>query len=78
MENGKYKMGNGNSNLFQVILEILGDTFVEMHAGVSTHVMWLTGIDEKVGLCTSLDTCLEERQTMLGHNGIVVIASDNL
>ena len=76
MENLKWE--NGNSELFQVILKILCDTFMEMYTGVSTHVMWLTGIDEEVRLCASLNTCLEERQTMLGHNGIVVITSDNL
>ena len=49
-----------------------------MNAGMSSHVMFLTRVGKEVGLRASLDTSIEERQTMLGYDGIVVITRNNL
>ena len=67
-----------NYELFQVIFEILSDTLVQMNAGVASHVVLLTRIGKEVGLCAGLDASIEERQTMLWYDGIVVIARDDL
>jgi hypothetical protein len=49
-----------------------------MYAGMASHIVLLARIGKEVGLCASLDAGVEERQTVLWHNGVVVIASDNL
>ena len=49
-----------------------------MHAGMSPHVMLLTRIGKEVRLGTRLDAGIEERETMLWHNGIVVVARNDL
>ena len=56
----------------------MGDAFVQMYAGVAPHVVLLAGIGKEIGLCASLDTSIEERQTMLRNDGVVVIARNNL
>ena len=45
---------------------------------MATHIVLLARISKEVGLCASLDAGIEERQTMLGHNGVVVITRNNL
>ena len=49
-----------------------------MNAGMSAHVVLLAWIGKEVGLRASLDTGIEERQTVLRYNGVVVIARNNL
>ena len=49
-----------------------------MNTGVSFHVVSLTRIGEEVWLSASLDARIEEGETMLRYNSVVVIASDNL
>jgi hypothetical protein len=49
-----------------------------MNTGMSSHVVFLTRIGKEVWLCASLDASIEERQTMLGNNSVVVLACDNL
>ena len=49
-----------------------------MYAGMSPHVMLLTRIGKEVRLGTRLDAGIEERETMLWHNGIVIVARNNL
>ena len=67
-----------NFELFQVVFKILCDTFVQMHTGVSSHVVLLPGIGKEVGLGARLDAGVEERQTVLWHDGVVVITRDDL
>ena len=40
----------GGKSLFEIVLEVLGDALVEMDAGMSHHVVTLTGVHEEVGL----------------------------
>ncbi len=51
---------------------------MQMDGGMTTHVVLLAGIGEEVGLGAGLDAGIEEREAMLGHDGIVVVARDNL
>ena len=51
---------------------------MEMDTGMTTHVVLLTRVGEEVGLCAGLDTGVEERQTMLGDDSVVVVARDDL
>ena len=67
-----------NYELLQVVLKIAGNTLVEMDAGMTTHIVLLARIGKEVGLRASLDACVEEREAMLGYNGFVVIACDDL
>ena len=56
----------------------MGDAFVEMHRGMAAHVVLLAWVGKEVGLGTSLDTGIEEGEAVLRHDGIVVVARDNL
>ena len=51
---------------------------MQVHALMTAHVVTLTGIDEEVGLGAGCDTGLEEAVGMLGHNGGVIEADNNL
>ena len=51
---------------------------MQVYAAVAAHVVRLTGVGEEVGLCAGLYACLEERQTVLGHHGGVVVTRDDL
>ena len=51
---------------------------MQMDAGMSTHVVFLARVGEEVRLSAGLDACIEERETMLGHYGVVVVARDDL
>ena len=51
---------------------------MKVYAGMAPHVVLLARVGEEVGLRASLDAGIEERQTVLRHNGIVVVARDNL
>ena len=68
----------GIYSLLQVVLKVAGDALVKMDAGVASHVVLLAGIGEEVGLGATLDAGIEERQAVLGHDGVVVIARDDL
>ena len=50
---------------------------MQMDAGMTTHVVRLAWIGEEIGLCASLDTGIEERQTVLRHYRRIVIARDD-
>ena len=64
--------------LFEVVLKILGYTFMQMHAFMSRHIMSLSGIDKEVGLCACLYACVKELQSVLWHYGRIIHAYDNL
>ena len=49
-----------------------------MDTGVTPHIVLFAGIGEEVGLGAGLDAGIEERETVLGHDGAVVVARDNL
>ena len=51
---------------------------MEMNTRMTTHIVGLARIGEEIGLCASLDTSIEERQAVLRHHGVIVIACDNL
>ena len=64
--------------LFEVVVEVAGDALVEVDALVAHHVVALAGIDVEVGLGTGGDTGFKEAVGVLGHNGGVVEADDDL
>ena len=41
--------------IFQVVLEILGDAFVQMNAGMAPHVVSLARVGKEVGLGAGLN-----------------------
>ena len=49
-----------------------------MDAGMAPHVMFLAWIGKEVGLSARLDAGIEEREAVLRHNGVVVVARDDL
>ena len=51
---------------------------MQMYTGMTAHVVLLAGIGKEVGLRASLDAGIEEREAVLGHDGGVVVACDNL
>ena len=51
---------------------------MEVHTGMASHIMLFTWIGKEIRMGTCLNTGIEKRKTVLGYNGIVVIASDNL
>ena len=64
--------------LFQIIFKVLCNSLVEVNTLVSSHIVWLTRIDEEIGLCALLDTLSDERQAVLWHHRFVVSALNNL
>ena len=64
--------------LFQVIVEIAGDAFVEVHHVVSHHIVSVARVNEVVGLRASVFTFSEEGEAVLEHASRVVVAHDNL
>lgn len=46
--------------LFQIVLEILCDTLMQMYALMSSHIVRLTRVHEEVGLRTGLYAGFEE------------------
>lgn len=66
------------SVLLQVVFEILRDAFMQVHTGMSHHVVTLAGVDEEVWLGAGLHTGLDERQRVLRHASRVVVADDDL
>ena len=51
---------------------------MEMDAGMTSHVVLLTRVGEEVWLCAGFDAGIEEGKTMLRHDGVVVVACDDL
>ena len=51
---------------------------MQMDTRMTTHIVFLTRISEEIWLGTCFHTGIKERQTMLRHHGIVVIARDDL
>ena len=51
---------------------------MEMDAGMTSHVVLLTRVGEEVWLCAGFDAGIEEGETMLRHDGVVVVACDDL
>ena len=51
---------------------------MQVHGGMSPHIVFLAGIGEEVGLGAGLHAGIKERQTVLRHYGIVVIACNDL
>jgi hypothetical protein len=45
---------------------------------MSSHIVLFPRIGEEVGLCAGLDTGIKKRETVLGYDCVVMIASDNL
>ena len=64
--------------LLQIVLEVLGDALVEMDAGMASHIVFLAWIGKEIGLGASLDAGVEEGETVLGNNGVVVVTSNDL
>ena len=51
---------------------------MEVETLPAPHVVWLTGIDHEIGLSSVLNAGGNERQTVLGYYGGIIIAGDNL
>ena len=51
---------------------------MEMHTGMTAHVVLLARIGKEVGLGAGLDTGIEERETMLRYDRIVIVTRDDL
>ena len=52
-------------NLLQIVLEILCDSFVQVNALVSTHIVRLARIHEEIGLSAYRNARLEEAIAVL-------------
>ena len=66
------------SVLLEIVLKVLGDALVQVHALVPHHVVTLARVGEEVGLCASLDALLDEHEAVLRHYGGVIISCDDL
>ena len=51
---------------------------MEMHAGMSTHIVLFARIGKEIRLGASLHTSIEERQAVLWHHRRIVVACDDL
>ena len=56
----------------------MGNSLVQMNARMTTHVVLLSRVCEEIGLRSGFYAGIEERQTMLRHDSIIVVARDNL
>ena len=51
---------------------------MEMHAGMTTHIVLFARIGKEIRLGASFHTSIEERQAVLWHHRRVVVACDDL
>ena len=51
---------------------------MQMDAGMASHVVFLARVGKEIWLGASLDAGIEEREAVLGNDGVVVVACDNL
>ena len=66
------------SVLLEIILKVLCDALVQVHALVAHHVVAFAGVGIEVGLGAGIDAGLDEHEAVLGHHGGVVVPGDDL
>lgn len=63
--------------LFQEVVEIARNLFVQMHAVGTHHVVPIARVGEEVGMRVGIDASADERQAVLRNAGWVIAAIDN-